>query len=340
MTRRVLAIVTVFTVIAAAPAVAAGPRPESSTAQRRDGERESQTEKISRTFNIGTDGELDISNISGDIIVTRANGGSATVEAVKTGRGSTIDEAREMLSLVSVDFIERGSRVEVRTRYPNSDDWRSRGRGRRNFNVDVTFTIAAPQNTRLTLKSISGNVSVRDIAGALSLDSVSGNIKLSNAGRVSLAKTISGNVEVLDTRIDGSLQAGSISGEVKLQKVVARNLQLSSVSGNVWLQDVGSDRIDAKTISGEVQFAGDLEPNGRYAFTSHSGSVRVAIGGKTGFQVEATSFSGGINSDLPLTLEGGQDAGRRRRSIRGRFGDGSAVLELTSFSGGISIGKR
>jgi DUF4097 and DUF4098 domain-containing protein YvlB len=340
MMRRVLAIVTVLVVVAAVPAAAASPRPEPRAEQRRDSNRESQTEKISRTVNIGTDGELDVSNISGDIIVTRANGGSATIEAVKTGRGATVEEAREMLTLVTVDIVERGNRVEVRTRYPNSDEWRDRGRGRRNFNVEVAFTIAAPQNTRLTLKSISGSISVKDIAGALSLDSVSGNIRLSSAGRVSLAKTISGNVEILDTRIDGSLQAGTISGEVKLQKVAARSLQLSSVSGNVWLQDVSSDRIDAKTISGEVQFAGDLEPNGRYAFTSHSGSVRVAIGGKSGFQVDATSFSGGINSDLPLTLEGGQEAGRRRRSIRGRFGDGSAVLELTSFSGSISIGKR
>ena len=345
MMRRVLAIVTLFTLVAALPAAAAAPLREPSplrepgNTQRRD-DRETQTEKISRTFNIGTDGELDISNISGDIIVTRANGGTASIEAIKTSRAATTEEAREMLSLVAVDFVERGTRVEVRARYPNRDEWRAQGRGRRNVNVDVTFTIAAPQNTRLTLKSISGSVSVKDIAGALTLESISGNVKLSNAGRVSLAKTISGIVEVMDTKIDGSLQAGTISGEVKLQKVAARDLQLSSVSGNVWLQDVGSDRINAKTISGEVQFAGDLEPNGRYEFTSHSGSVRVAIGTKTGFQVEATSFSGGITSDLPLTLEGGQDSGRRRRSIRGRFGDGSAVLDLTSFSGSITIGKR
>jgi DUF4097 and DUF4098 domain-containing protein YvlB len=338
MMRRVLAIVTVLTVVGTIPAAAQESRPERRAEQRRGDNRESQTEKISRTVNIGTDGELDVSNVAGDIIVTRGGGGAATIEAVKTGRGATVDEAREMLSLVSVDIAERGTRAEVRARYPNQSEWR--GRGRRNFNVSAAFTITAPQNTRLILKSISGNVSVRDISGALSLDSVSGNITLSNAGRMTNAKTISGNVEVIDTRIDGSLQAGTISGEVKLQKVAARDLQLSSVSGNVWVQEVSSGRIDARTISGEVQFSGDFEPNGRYQFTSHSGSVRVAIGTRTGFQVEATSFSGGITSDLPLTLEGGQDSGRRGRAIRGRFGDGSAVLELTSFSGSIAIGKR
>jgi hypothetical protein len=333
MMRRVLSIVTLIALAAAAPAAAG-----RSAEQRRNEARESQTEKISRTVNIGPDGELDVSNIAGDILVSRSGGGSATIEVIKTGRGATADEARQMLSLVTVDIVERGTRAEVRTRYPNQTEWR--GRGRRNFNVDVAFNISAPQNTRLIIRSISGDVTVRDISGAVSLDSVSGNIRLTNAGRVATAKTISGNVEMADTRVDGALQAGTISGEVKLVKVSARSLELSSVSGNVLLQDVSSERIAAKAISGEVQFFGDFEPNGRYEFMSHSGSVRVAVGTRTGFQVEATSFSGGITTDIPLTLEGGQDAGRRRRAVRGRFGDGSAILELSSFSGSITIGKR
>ena len=98
-----------------------------------------------------------------------------------------------------------------------------------------------------------------------------------------------------------------------------------------------SERVDAQAISGNVAFMGNLAPNGRYEFTSHSGNVRIAVGGKTGFQLEATSFSGGITSDLPITCEG---AASGRDSLRGKYGDGSAILELTSFSGSIAITKR
>ena len=336
MKRRVLSIVLGLVVAAAVPAAAWSPSAEPRAEQRRN-DRETQIEKISRTVNIGADGELDVSNIAGDIIVTRGSGTSATIDAVKTGRGATVEEAREMLSLVTVDITERGPRAEVRARYPGRGEMR--GRGRRNFNVDVAFTIAAPPNTRLVVRSISGGITVRDIAGGLTLESVSGDVRISNAGRAASAKTISGNVEMTDSRVEGSLQAGTISGVVKLQKVSARSLQLSSVSGTVALEDVSCERIDAQAISGDVQFAGDFQPNGRYEFTSHSGSVRVAVSGKSGFQVEATSFSGNVTSDLPLTLEGAQNGGRRR-AIRGRFGDGSAVLEVTSFSGSITIGKR
>jgi Putative adhesin len=351
MMRRVLAIVSVVAAAAAPPAAAQNRVERSVTAahvqerrvdrrteQRRNDERESQTEKFSRTLNIGSDGEIDISNIAGEIVVTRGGGTTASLDVVKTARATTADEARAILPLVVVDIVERGTRAEVRTRYPRQDEMR-RGGGRRNVSVDVAFTIVAPQNTRLVIRSISGSISVKDISGGLSLDSVSGNVTLANAGRLATAKTISGNIELTDTRVDGALAAGTISGTVKLQKVSARNLTVSSVSGSVVLQDVASERIDAQSISGEVSFAGEFEPNGRYEFTSHSGSVRLAISGRTGFQLEATSFSGGITSDLPLTLDG-REAGRRARALRGKFGDGSAILELTSFSGSITITKR
>jgi DUF4097 and DUF4098 domain-containing protein YvlB len=346
MMPRGLIIVSLFALLAPSPARAQEhgeriiavtrhvTRYQDRRAERRaEQRRESETERTSRTVQIGAEGEIDVSNISGDIVITRGSGTAATIEAVRTAWAATIDEARAMLALVTVDIAERGPRAEIRTRYPRDNEMR----GRRNIRVDVAFNITAPPNTRIVAKSISGNVSVSDIVGGLSLDSVSGTVKIANAGRVAAAKSISGNVELLNSRVDGALSAGSISGVVKLQNVTAGSLALTSVSGNVSLQDVSCARIEAQTISGDVQFSGDLEPNGRYEFTSHSGSVRLAVGGKTGFQLEATSFSGSINSDLPLTLEGGQ---RRPRAVRGKFGNGSALLELTSFSGSISIGKR
>jgi len=354
--RRVLIVLTLLAVAAPSASSQAQDRVESServvsivrvqdrrvererrAEQRRSDGRESQSERITRTVNIGPDGELDVSNVAGDIVVTRTGGTNAIIDVVKTARAATADEARAALPLVSVDIMERGPRVEVRARYPRGEMRRD---NRRNLSVDVAFTIAAPQNTRLVIKSISGNITVSDISGGLMLDSVSGTVKIANAGRVAAAKSISGDVELIDSRVDGSLSAGTISGTVRLRRVTARNLTLSSVSGNVLLEDISCDRIEAQAISGDVNFSGDFQPNGRYEFTSHSGAVHLAIGGGTGFQVEATSFSGGITADLPITMESGQAGGRRMRTLRGKYGNGSAILELTSFSGPIVIKKR
>jgi hypothetical protein len=299
--------------------------------------REEQTERQTRTLKLGQNGEVYISNIAGNISVVRGSGGEATLEIVKTARGRTVDDAREMLGLVQVDITERGSRAEIKTRYPQEDEYRRNNR--RNINVSVGFTLTAPAGTRVAAHSISGDITAKDIKGDVTLESVSGEIRISNAGRLAAGKSISGNVEITDTEIEGQLEASSVSGNVLLRNVKARSLEAGAVSGNLVVQDVSCERVEAQTVSGDVQFSGVLIRGGRYELSSHSGGVQVAVGGDTGFEVEATSFSGNVRSDIALNLQGNEGR-RRRQSIRGVYGDGSAILDLTTFSGSIIITKR
>jgi cytoskeletal protein CcmA (bactofilin family) len=308
---------------------------ESTRAEvyQRNQQREEQTDRTTRTLHIGDNGEIDLGNISGDIVITRGSGGDATIEIVKRSRGRTAEEARQGLQLVQVDVVERGTRAEVRVRYPRGDDRRN------NVNVSVAFNVTAPERARIMVNTISGNISVRDIKGDLGLETISGDIRVANAGRVSQAKTISGNVEIADTTVEGAMDASTVSGTLLLRKLTARRLELHSVSGNIDLQDVSCERIDAQSVSGNVHLTGNLLPSGRYGLGSHSGEIRVAVSGGVGFEVEATSFSGSVRAEMPLTLQGTTE-GRRNRAIRGTVGDGSAILNLTTFSGSIVIGRR
>ena len=300
------------------------------------GERETQTERQTRTVKLGMSGEIDVSNLAGDIIFTKGSGETATIEIVKTARGRTVEDAKEQLRRLPVDVTERGSRVELRSQYP-------RVPGRRSFSASVAYTISAPPGTRVTAQSLSGDISVSDITGDLSLNSISGNIRVSRAGRINSAKTVSGNVEITDTQMDGALEAASISGSVIVRRVKARRVDAGAISGAIVIDDIECDRVNAHSFSGDVEFTGALVKNGRYALKSHSGDVRIAVVGATGFELDANSFSGSVRSDLPLSLSGGgADArrGRRTRALRGVNGDGSAVLDVTTFSGSIVLAKR
>jgi DUF4097 and DUF4098 domain-containing protein YvlB len=88
--------------------------------------------------------------------------------------------------------------------------------------------------------------------------------------------------------------------------------------------------------------AGPLVRGGRYDLGSHSGDVEVNVGGDIGFELEASSFSGSVRTDVPLKLTGVSQANNRgrQRSMRGTLGDGSAVLDITTFSGSIVISKK
>jgi len=297
--------------------------------------REEQTSRETKTVKIGADGELSLSNISGDIVVTRGNGSDATIEIVKTARARTADEARELLGLVNVTVTERAGRAEVKTVYPQGDDMRRNNR--RNVNVSVNYTVSAPAGTRLTISSISGSIRVSDIKGDVSANSISGTVRIANGGRIAGAKSISGDVEIIETQTDGAIEVQSVSGGVTLRKVTARRIDIGSVSGAVAVQDITCDRVEAHSVSGGVEFGGALAKGGRYEFNSHSGDVRVVLAGSTGFELEASSFSGNIRSDLPIKLQG--DIGRRH-SLQGVFGDGSAVLSVTTFSGSVVISKK
>jgi len=88
-----------------------------------------------------------------------------------------------------------------------------------------------------------------------------------------------------------------------------------------------------------------LARGGRYEFTSNSGDVRFSPTGSTGYALQATSFSGGITSSIPLVRPADSQSLTNRRMGRSRaatakVGDGSATVTLRTFSGEIAIGKK
>lgn len=327
-------------------AARAAAREAAQSARERERERASaqrnlteESERTTRALRIGANGDIQISNLSGDIVVTRGSGSEASVEIVKTARAATSDEAKAMLQSVNVDILERSNRAEIRTRHTRTDEMR---RGNRSH-VSVAFTITAPAGTRVRAESMSGSITTKDITGEISLQSVSGTIRASNAGRIAGAQTISGNVEISDTDTDGPIEASSVSGSVIVRRVEARQMELGAISGNVVMENVRGGRIEAQTVSGGVKFTGDVQKDARYDFNSHSGSIDVAVTGGSGFELEATSFSGSVRSDFPAATRGnGAERGRgaRERSFRAVVGDGSAVLDLTTFSGSITVTKK
>lgn len=346
---------TAFTVLALS-ALAAAPRADAQTVHehvrtvvraavepvvryQRGGDRQEQTERVTRTLKIGSSGELDLANIAGDIVVTRGGGTEARIEIVKTARGRTVEDAREMLGLVQVEVNEGNGRGDIKTRYPSSEGRRD---NRRNINVSVAYTVTTPAATRLTIRSISGNIRVDGVAGDLSLETVSGYVDVARGGRITAAKSISGDVTIADSPLDGSAEAGSVSGTVAVRRVQARRLSLSSISGNIVVDDAAAERIEAQSMSGNVEFQSALLRNGRYELKSHSGDVRVTVLGATGFELEANSWSGSVRADVAnISQHGDTRTGReRRRSLRGTVGDGSAVLSITTFSGSAVVSKR
>ena len=297
-----------------------------------------QEERVTRTLKVGGRGELTIANLAGDIVITRRGGDEVQIEAVKVARGRTDEDAREMLTLVTVNFSDRGGRAEARATYPHERQEHTR----RHANVSVNFTVSAPENTRITVKTLSGSITVSDIKGELSLVSTSGHVSVTNGGRIAEARSTSGHVEVTSVTTENALELSSVSGNILVRQVKAPRMELETVSGRVVIDDVDVPRIDAQSIAGPIEFSGRLARNGRYDFNSHAGTVRLALVGDTGFEFDANSFSGTVRSDFTLKEESSAEGRGRsgRRSLQGIFGDGSALIDVTTFSGSVILTRK
>ena len=290
------------------------------------------TERFSKTAHLDQNGTFDLTNISGNIVITGSSGRDVTIEAIKRVQRPNPNAARALLQMIDIQVAEQANRVEVRTVFPRP----------RNFPGSVDFTIGVPDEAHVTLKMMSGNVRATNISGGLRADVVTGNLVVAAARRIEALKSVSGDIEIVDASADDFVTVSTVSGNITVRGLKGRTIQLGTVSGNVRMEDVQSDRLTARAVNGNIDYAGDLARSGRYEFVSHSGDIRLMLSGGTGFEVQANSFSGNVRSDFPVNRRAGAEGGGgvTPRGIRGVFGDASAMLVLRAFSGNISIARR
>ncbi len=311
-------------------------------AQARDRD-SGQVERSTQTLRLDPGGLLDLSNVSGDITVGGGSGREVILEIVKRASRrnnrtslSAVKRAsrrnnRTSLSAVEIDIDARSSRIEVRTRYP---------RNTRRTRISVSYDVTVPRDTRVFLRSVSGDIVLSNIDGEARIETVSGEVVVRRVTQLVRAKSVSGGVTLADIATDDQLEAATVSGDLEAHDISGRRLRLNTVSGDIDLRGVAFSRTDIDTVSGDIEFEGDLAVDGRYSFNAHSGDVRLILSDEVGFELEASSFSGSVRSDLPVVLDGfdsGTTGRRRNRNVVGTYGDGSALLEISTFSGDIVI---
>lgn len=294
------------------------------------------TDRFTGNYRVEGDGALDLTQISGDVRVTTIRGGEIRIEAVKRVRHREDGEARRLLDALRVEVTHTGNRVEVRTVYP-------RGTDNRRWNGSVDYTIGVPANTAVAIKTVSGDLSIHGVRGEVRAETVSGDVEVIGTPNLAVAKTVSGDVTARDIAAT-TLALGTVSGSVIASALKVRTLDASSVSGDLQLSRLEVERLTAKTVSGTIAFDGELDRGGRYEFNAHSGDIRLTIAPNTpGFELDASTFSGSIRADFPITLRSSASPDRGRganRAIRGTFGDAGAILAVRSFSGSVVIARR
>jgi DUF4097 and DUF4098 domain-containing protein YvlB len=105
------------------------------------------------------------------------------------------------------------------------------------------------------------------------------------------------------------------------------------VNGGVTLSRVNGSSVAASSVNGDLAYDGTIRNGGRYAFTTHNGSITLTIAEGTNAAVSVSTFSGEFTSQFPVTLT----ESRKGKRFSFTLGSGSAQVTLESFQGTIEL---
>ncbi len=198
----------------------------------------------------------------------------------------------------------------------------------------IDFQITVPAAMDMDLSGVYVTVAVEGARGRVNANTIQGDITVRNGrGEVS-AKAVSGRVEI--DGVAGSVNASSVAGGVRLRNVTG-NIDAESVSGSVVLENASSSRVEVSSVTGRIFYDGVIAANGRYSFATHSGSITLGVQPDLHATVSVALLSGSFSSSFGSLNGGANDRGRRRTLT---IGTGSAMVEVESFSGAVSIVRR
>ncbi|MEO8036769.1 MAG: DUF4097 family beta strand repeat-containing protein, partial [Acidobacteriota bacterium] len=295
------------------------------------------------TFNVSDGGTLTLDADAADLrIVT--GGPGVQVEVVRHTGVSDRARAEQLFARYALSFNQSGNDLTVTGKYDRPfhifDLFES------DAGLHVRYLVHVPTRYNVSLKTSGGDIDVTPISGAVDARTSGGNVTLASVGGPVNVHTSGGDVKL--TSATGKVEIRTSGGSIRIDDastaVDARtsggSIEIGRTSGDVYARTSGGDirlasvtgGVDAQTSGGSVtaNFAGQPHPS--KLFTS-GGDVMVTVGGSAGLDLDAKSSGGDVESDLPVTIQGGH----RDNAIVGKINGGGPQFVLRSSGGGIHV---
>ncbi|UCG89049.1 MAG: DUF4097 family beta strand repeat protein [Gemmatimonadota bacterium] len=208
-------------------------------------------------------------------------------------------------------------------------------RGRSSYGVaTIDFEITVPSGTDVDVRGTYVSADMEGELGEVRVETVQGEIVVAGATGFAHLYSVQGDVELRDA--EGNLNVFSTNGSLEVTASSGR-VRAEATNGGITLGDLYSSEVEATTVNGTVRFDGIIEPGGRYKLGTHSGSVIAVVPEDIDATVSVSTFAGDFEAGFPITLTETWSQGKR---FTFTVGDGSARIELESFSGSIRLRRR
>ena len=252
--------------------------------------------RIEKNLKLAPGGTLDLD----------ASGGDVTVKGTPESGARVVITTNlpDLESAFDLRFDEQPQAVQIVAHRRSSATWQ------RHLRI-LKFDIEVPQQTNVELKTGGGDVNVSGLEGTIRLKTFGGDVQVSD---------VKGNVEGATS--GGDMRIRQVSGDLLLH-TNGGDVRASGLGGRVEIHSGGGD-VEASLARGNAQ-GGEVEASG--------GDITVALDSSVNLNLEASSGSGDVRTNLPLAMTNTAS----ESNLRGALGKGGALLRLRATGGDIHL---
>jgi DUF4097 and DUF4098 domain-containing protein YvlB len=278
-------------------------------------------------WNVGTKPQI---SVSGGVVTLNANNQAAGDHGIATDLDITIPrKAAVTISTRNGDVSVVGRDGDVQISAQHDDVTATDINGKVSLTLERSSARISQISSDVSIEGRANDVSVEDIKGAVHLDGeFMESVKLSRLAQGVTFHSSRTDLQFFrlngDLDLDsGDLQASDVVGPVRLS-TRAKDVRLTGVAGDVRLQDE----------NGSVEL--HLSKLGSVQVENRKGDVQIYVPDKAGFQVDARSRGGDVETDFDgLKVDNRED----QATATGTVGSGGPHLVVTNEHGTIEIRK-
>lgn len=236
---------------------------------------EAEPADLSRT--VTPDARVEIQNHSGSVTVI---GWDKPVVAVKNGEGVDFEGSERWIKISVPHSRHEGEDTELEVHVPVGVQLEIHGH---DTDVKVSGVKAS-----VSVGVVSGNITVTG-PQAVDLTTVSGDVHLDAPCKKTHTESVSGDVTVRG--VMGAVQASTVNGSLDIQGAAIDEAHLETVSGDLkFLGDLGPQgRLTTETVSGDVELSFPSSLEADFEIATFSGDITNKIGPKAKAKNEYTS---------------------------------------------------
>jgi DUF4097 and DUF4098 domain-containing protein YvlB len=269
-------------------------------------------------------GEVDVSNIAGDIVITGWDRSTVSVTADLPGDTQRVQ-------------VKGGhGRTSICVMYSESNDCNGPG-GFSDRGSSVRLEIHVPRDSELDVSAVSADIKSHSVAGSQHLHTVSGDIEAELGSGDDEVNSVSGTITVHGSAQDGTLHIGNVSGDVTVTNA-AGELEARTVNGTLRAELASARHARLNTTSGDIALTAGLAQGGSIETETVSGDQKLAVSAPGGYTYELKTFSGDIKNCF------GQHPDESRYGpgsrLNGTRGGGAGHVRMQSLSGRVSLCDR